>query len=428
MGLRGVFCCFLLIGSTSFVRADFTLDIVGGSDTATPIAVVPFGGPNLDDNPGYIINNDLKYSGVFKTVDAINFPSHPVSSSEVFYHDWAQVGSDYLVVGNTSEDALGLYEMHYELLSIHSKKRIFGETLTLNASQWRDAAHQIADHIYQKITGVRGAFATRIAYVERHADSHGLHYALRIADSDGHRAQTILASDASIISPSWSPDAEKIAYVSFESGRSIVYVQNLRTRARQRVAAFDGINGAPAWSPDGKTLAMALSRSGNPEIWLLDVASGHYTQLTHDASINTEPCWYPDGQHLAFTSDRGGFPQIYKVSRQGGDTQRISFDGNYNASCAISPDGSKMAVVHREKGQTFQIAIQDLGSGEMSVLSQSRLDRSPSFAPNGNMLVYATLHQNQGMLALISPDGRVKVLLPEQQGEAGEPAWSPFLH
>ncbi len=428
MAWRTLAYSVLLMCAVPASMADFTLDIVGGSDSATPIAVVPFGGPNLDDNPGYIINNDLKNSGVFRTVDALNFPAHPVSSSEVFYHDWAHVGSDYLVVGNTSEDALGLYETHYELLSISGKKRIMGETLTFNASQWRDAAHQIADHIYQRITGVRGAFATRIAYVHRHMGAHGLRYALRIADSDGHRVQNILESDASIISPSWSPNAEKIAYVSFEGGRSMVYIQDLRTRARQKVAAFDGINGAPAWSPDGKTLAMALSRSGNPEIWLMNLATGSFSQLTHDPSINTEPCWYPDGQHLAFTSDRGGYPQIYKISLQGGDVQRLTFDGNYNASCAISPDGSKMAVVHRERGQTFQIAVQDLGSGEMTILSQSRLDRSPSFAPNGNMLVYATMHQNQGMLALISPDGRVKVLLPEQQGESGEPAWSPFLH
>ncbi len=423
-----IFMTTLLV--SSMARSEFVLDIIGGSDNATPIAVVPFGGPTLDDNPGNIINNDLHNSGVFNTINRSTFPAQPSSSAGVFFHDWQHVGGDYLVVGNTTlNTTLGLYATHYELLSISGQQRILGETLTYSATQWRDASHQIADHIYQKITGVRGAFATRILYIDRIWNpTHGMHYRLMVADSDGHRAQAIVDSAQPLMSPAWSPDAQKVAYVSFESGHSVVYVQDIYDRKRWKVADFPGINSAPSWSPSGKSLALTLSRSGNAEIYLINLLDMSQTQLTDDPSINTEPCWYPDGKKLAFTSDRSGHPQIYQLDIATHQVMRLSFDGNYNARCAISPDGKKIAMVHREHGQIFQIAVQDLASGSMAVVTQSELVDSPSFAPNGTMLAYSTRSNNQDMLALVSPDGNIKVLLPEQGGEMSEPSWSPFLH
>ncbi len=423
--------CILLPGIVcGTAQADFVLDIVGGADNATPIAVVPFGGPALNENIGVIINNDLHNSGVFNTVDPSLFPAHPTSSTGLFFHDWQHVGSDYMVVGNTTlNTALGLYSTHYELLSISAERRIMGETLTYAARQWRDAAHQIADHLYFKITGIRGAFATRILYVEKTADaSHHSHFYLMIADSDGHNAQTLLDSTKPIMSPAWSPDAEKVAYVSFENGKSEVFIQDLFSKKRWKVAGFPGINSAPAWSPDGKSLALTLSKDGNPEIYRLNLVSFSLEQLTNDPSINTEACWFPDGRSLAYTSDRSGHPQIYRLDLVNKTTERLTFDGNYNARCTISPDGKKMGVVHREREQVFQIAVQDLATGAMTVLTQSPMDESPSFAPNGNMLIYATQYQNHDIMAHVSPDGRIKVLLPEQHGEISAPAWSPFLH
>ncbi len=420
----------ITILASSMARCDFMLDIIGGSDNATPIAVVPFGGPSLDDNPGNIINNDLHNSGEFNTIDRSAFPAQPSSSAGVFFHDWQHVGSDYLVVGNTTlNSTLGLYATHYELLSISGQQRIMGETLTYSANQWRDAAHQIADHIYQKITGIRGAFATRILYIDKTWNAvHGMHYRLMVADSDGHHAQAIVDSAQPLMSPSWSPDAQKVAYVSFESGHSVIYVQDIYDRKRWKIADFPGINSAPSWSPNGKSLAVTLSRSGNAEIYLINLVDMSQTQLTDDPSINTEACWYPDGKKLAFTSDRSGHPQIYQLDIATHQVMRLTYDGNYNARCAISPDGKKLAVVHREHGQIFQIAVQDLASGSMAVITQSELVDSPSFAPNGTMLVYSTRSNNQDMLALVSPDGNIKVLLPEQGGEMSEPSWSPFLH
>lgn len=427
MMARLLFLSLLLL--PQWAMADFMIEIIGGVPDATPIAVAPFGGPALDDNPGVIIANDLRNSGLFKPLPDSALPAHPISAGEVFFHDWLNIGADYLVVGNVTQNNLGLYEMRYDLLNLATSTRLQGEALTLPATQWRDAAHQIADRIYQRITGVRGAFATRLLYVNKYFNEQGkLRFRLEIADSDGHRPVNVLDSPEPIISPAWSPDGERIAYVSFESGRPAIYVQTLRSRSREKIASFPGINGAPAWSPDGSQLALTLSKDGNPEIYLMDLRSHALTRLTDDDAIDTEPRWFPDGQSLIFTSDRGGTPQLYRLDVGSRAVKRLTFSGNYNARADISPDGGKIAFVHREKGQQFQIAVQDLSTGELNTLTSSVLDESPSFAPNGSLLVYATHRENTSILSLVSPDGRVKEQLPARHGEVREPAWSPFLH
>lgn len=419
----------LVLGLTSALsHAEITIEITQGADNATPIAVVPFAGAVVDDNIGIIIANDLKNSGQFKLLPEASLPSRPSSSADVFMSEWRPTGSDYLVVGSARLNSLGQYDIRYELFSIAGGNRIAGESLMVPANRWRDAAHQISDRIYQKITGIRGAFATKIIYVNKYTNEQGKRrYRLEMADSDGHRPMNVLDSHEPVLSPSWSPDGTRVAYVSFESGRPAIYIQNLATRERERITSFSGLNGAPAWSPDGRQLAMTLSKDGNPEIYVMNIESRVLRRITNHYAIDTEARWFPDGKSLIFTSDRGGTPQLYKVDINSLAVSRVTFEGNYNARAELSPDGKMVAFVHREKGQQFQIAVQELATGIQSIVTGTALDESPSFAPNGSLLVYATRRGSTGILSLVSPEGRVKVQLPARRGEVKEPAWSPFL-
>jgi len=317
--------------------------------------------------------------------------------------------------------------VEYELFDVAKQERLLGLAMTARANAMRDVAHQMADAIYEKILGIPGAFWTRIAYVTASGAGKGARYALMIADSDGFNPQTVVRSSEPLLSPSWSPDGRRLAYVSYEGGNSAVFIQDITTGARQKVSGFRGINGSPSFSPDGGRLALTLSRSGNPEIYVMDIASRQLRQLTNQSSIDTEPVWSPDGATLYFTSDRGGRPQIYQVPASGGSASRVTFEGSYNASPKISYDGKKIAVA-QGSGNTYRIALMDrsLGSPRWSTLSPGSLDESPSFAPNASMVLYAAREGGRGVLYAVSADGRVRQRLVLADGDVREPAWSPY--
>lgn len=410
-------------------RADLVIEITRGADDALPIAIVPFAGPQPVGSTAIadIVRSDLERSGRFKPLPYEKLPVRPSSGGQVLYNEWRGVNTPYLVVGSVQQTPDNRYEIRFELFSMDRQARILGERLVVSAAQWRDAAHLVSDKIFQALTGVRGAFSTRILYVNQYKQHGKLRYRLELADADGHRPLSILDSAEPILSPSWSPDGRKVAYVSFESGRPAIYSQNITTRERQKLTSFRGLNGAPAWSPDGARMALTLSRDGNPEIYIMDIASRALTRVTNHYAIDTEPRWLPDGSGLIFTSDRGGSAQIYRLTLADKSVRRLTFEGSYNGRGDISPDGRYLAMVHREAGQRFQIAVQDLQTQVLTVITQTPQDESPSFSPNGTQLVYATRRGKYGELGIASVDGRFQVRLPAQLGEVREPAWSPFL-
>lgn len=417
----------LLLVTANFSRAELVIEITRGADDALPIAIVPFSGPQADDNLGSIIKADLERSGRFRALDDSRLPARPNSGAAVDYAQWQSSGANHLVTGSVSTTADGRHEIRYELFSLDRKTRLLGEALTVPASQWRDAAHFAADKIFEAVTGARGIFSTKIIYVNQYPHNGKVRYRLEMADADGHRPLSILDSPEPILSPGWSPDGRMVTYVSFESGRPAVYTQNISTQQRTRLASFSGLNGAPAWSPDGARMALTLSRDGNPEIYVMDIGTRALTRITNHAAIDTEPRWMPDGNSLVFTSDRGGTAQIYRVTLADLKVRRLTFDGSFNGRADVSPDGRYLALVNRQRGQQYQIAVQDMNNGVMNVLTQTPLDESPSFAPNGLSLVYASRKGKYGELGIVSVDGRSHVRLPARLGEVREPAWSPFL-
>ncbi len=408
---------------------NLTIEINRGSDQAIPIAVVPFesqapGG--LPQDVAQIVSDDLEHSGQFDPLSRSALISLPSSSKDVFYDDWKRVNARYLVVGKIEPQGSD-YRIQYELMDVAGGKRMLGETLTSSASDLRASAHYISDQIFEAITGIRGAFSTRIAYVAASGSGDNARYALYVADADGHNAQQILSSDDPLLSPAWSPDGTKLAYVSFESGNSAIYVQNVATGERLRLTSFPGINGAPAWSPDGRKMAMSLSKDGQPEIYVMDLASRQLTRLTNNRAIETEPDWSPDGRSLIFTSDRSGAPQLYRMPASGGQAERVTFTGSYNSDGRFSPDGKTLFMITRDD-TGFHVAKQDLDTSRVTVLTDTRWDESPSVAPNGAMVIFATQQGSQGVLGAVSSDGRASFRLPSQQGDVREPAWSPYLN
>ncbi|MDX1803130.1 MAG: Tol-Pal system beta propeller repeat protein TolB [Alcanivorax sp.] len=408
-------------------QAELLIRVTEGRVDAVPIAVVPFSGASqAPEDVSQIVQADLHRSGQFKPIPAKDMLSRPHNESEMIYRDFRVIGAEYVITGSMKKDETGGYEVSYALFNVGSQKKLLEETYRPPVSQLRDVAHAISDRIYQQLTGIPGAFSTKILYItfNRHARDP---YQLQYADADGHRVTTVLRSKQPIMSPTWSPDGRNIAYVSFEDhGLPAIYIHNLATTERHKVSSFKGINGAPDWSPDGQKLALTLSRDGNPEIYMMDLNTKKLTRLTHNYAIDTEPRWLPDGEHLVFTSSRSGGPQIYKLDINDKSVRRVSFEGDYNARPDVTPDGRYLVYVHRRNGK-FNVGVQDLQRGTFNIVTQTDMDESPSVAPNGSMVIYGTQDRGTGVLEAVSIDGRVKVQLPSKEGEVREPAWSPFL-
>ncbi len=406
------------------------IEITQGVEGALPIAVVPFPYTGKDNPPAQdvaaVIAADLARSGRFRTLPLKEMLARPSRPEQVDFRDWRAVNVENLVIGEVEPNGKGGFLVKFRLFDVLRGAQVTGFSFPTTQNDLRSTAHRIADIIYEELIGVRGAFDTRIAYITSIRDRKGRETVhLKVADADGYNPQTIVTSKEPLMSPAWSPDGRRIAYVSFEKRRPSVWVQDVFTGKRQRVSAYKGINGAPAWSPDGRYLALTLSKDGNPDIFILDLRRRSLRPLTRHWAIDTEPAWSPDGRYIAFTSDRGGTPQIYRVPVSGGTPERVTFEGNYNARAAWSPDGRYLAMVTRVNG-AFRIGLLDTENGALQILSRGRLDESPSFAPNGSMIIYAGRDKGRGVLWAVSTDGRVRQRLATQAGDVREPAWSPY--
>lgn len=419
----------LLAASPAF--AQLQIEIISGNPSALPIAIVPFkweeARPEPAESVATIVTRDLYRSGMFDPLEEQDIVERPSDEEAIRFGTWRLLKVDYIVIGKvrTAPDGRG-HELIYQLFDVHTQERLLSQVTTVGEGDLRFGAHRVADAIYQALTGIPGAFATRIAYVTSTGTGSDARYELVVADADGYGPQTIVGSPEPLLSPAWSPDGRKLAYVSFEKGNSAIYVQEVATGARELVSSGRGINGAPAFSPDGRKMALTLSRSGNPEIYVRDLESGRETQLTQHWAIDTEPVWSPDGASVYFTSDRGGKPQIYRVPSNGGDPVRVTLSGDYNARASVSPDGRRIAVA-QGRGNEYRIAVWDTESQRFAVLTPGTLDESPSFAPNGSMVLYATREGARGVLSAVSADGNVRQRLILSEGDVREPAWSPVI-
>lgn len=419
----------LLASPTAF--AQLQIEIISGNASALPIAIVPFewqeSGPAPITGVAEIVSSDLYRSGLFDPLEEKDIIERPADEGSIRFGTWRLLKVDYLVIGKVREAPGGSgHELVYQLFDVHTQDKMLAQVTTVGEGDLRFGAHRVADAIYEALTGTPGAFSTRIAYITSTGEDKNQRYELVVADADGFNPQSVVGSPEPLLSPAWSPDGKTLAYVSFEKGNSAIYTQEVATGARKLISGGPGINGAPAFSPDGRKMALTLSRSGNPEIYVKDLASGSETQLTQHWAIDTEAIWAPNGNTIYFTSDRGGKPQIYKVPAGGGTAERVTATGDYNARASVAPDGKKLAVA-QGRGNEYRIAIWDMESQRFTILTPGKLDESPSFAPNGSMVLYATREGTRGVLSAVSADGNVRQRLILSEGDVREPAWSPVL-
>lgn len=397
------------------------LELTQGINSALPIAINSFGFDPAAEEIAHVIENDLTLSGQFKIVSGSKGPNAQSSVSTL-----RQLGADSVVTGRVNRIG-NRYEVSFTLVDAVTKgSTLLTKTYQVSPNEIRPLSHHISDEVYQKLTGERGIFSTRIAYISVQRGRQQARYSLEVADADGHNPQSLLVSSEPIMSPAWSPDGKAISYVSFEKKRAQIYTVSVATGQRQLITSFPGINGAPAWSPDGRQLAVVLSKSGTPKIYGIDISSGSMKQLTFGDAIDTEPRYSPDGSSLLFTSGRGGSPQVYRLALNNGQVSRVTFEGNYNARASYTPDMKNIVMLHREDRQ-FNIGLQSANGGPVANLTFSGLDESPSVSPNSRLVLYATRYQDKGVLSIVSVDGRIRMRLPARQGDVQEPAWSPYL-
>jgi TolB protein len=413
--------CLALLSASFSARAAMEIQVFGGAVNKIAVAMVPFQTAPGQPMPALtqIAGDDLNRSGQFKLIDASG-TQQPVEPAQVNYGIWRGKGADAMVIGQVTALPGGRFEVRFRLLDVVKQTQLVGFSYNISPAQWRATAHQIADIVYEKLIGTPGVFSSRIAYVQK----QGTRYELKVADADGQNPRTVVRSKEPLISPMFSPDGDRLVYVSFEDKKPVVYVQSLQDGSRRKTAAFKGSNSAPAWAPDGKRLAVVLTRDEASQIYLINVDGSGLSRLTQGGNLDTEPAFSPDGQTLYFASDRGGSPQIYRVAASGGEPKRVTFSGNYNVSPAISPDGRYLAYIGREDGR-FRVVLLELATGQTRVLTDTARDESPSFAPNSQAVLYATVQDERGILGTVSLDGKTRARLSESGVDAREPAWGP---
>ncbi len=425
--MRVLSLLLVMFVAAPLAHAKLDVTITEGVTGALPIAVVPFGlESDLDTDIAAIVEADLERSGLFRALPREEMLERPTAPGDVDYRNWRAVGVEHLVIGRLRRDPFGQLALRFHLLDVFRGAQTEAyDILIPDGASPRAIAHQTADFIFERLTGVPGIFSTQIAYVAGKGPLNDRSYELIIADADGENARTIARSREPLMSPAWSPDRRRLAYVSFDNGRSVVFIQELATGKLTRVISERGINGAPAWSPDGTRLAVTLSYEKNADIYVIDLESGSRRRLTDHWAIDTEPSWAPDGRSLVFTSDRGGKPQIYSVDLGGGTPKRVSFDGEQNLRASYSPDGRSLLLVNYADSR-YRIGLLDLKTQQLKILSNGPLDESPSFAPNGAVVIYAAAGDAGAELATVTVDGRVRQRLRQEVGDVREPAWSPY--
>jgi TolB protein len=412
--------------ANAVLRIEITEGIIGGA----PVAMVPFQwdgeGEGPDEDIAEIVSNDLGLTGRFTPLSRKDMLESPAAREETNFLNWRVLGIDHVLIGRIKPAGNGKYLLEYQLLDVFAERTLFSYAMPVAKDRVRAAAHYISDQMYSTLTGEQGAFSTQIVYVAAQQIRGRLRYRLTVADSDGANAQVVWEDVEPIMSPTWSPTGNKLAYVSFQGGRAAIYVHDLRSGERKRISSREGINGAPSWSPNGDWIAMALSEGSNLDIYIHQVKTGRVKRLTTNPSIDTEPTWSPDSETIAFTSNRGGAPQIYLMTLRDKFIKRITFEGDENARPRFSPDGSKLAVITRERGQ-YRVGIVDMETRSLQVLTKGSLDESPSFSPNGAIIIYSNNDGNKAELAAVSVDGRVKQRLSGEAGEVREPVWGPYI-
>lgn len=418
----------LFVSMTVPANSNIVIEITGGAESGIPIAIVPFEFKGLGvnaDQPSEVISSNLNLSGRFDVIAKESFLNQPSELAAVNYKDWRLIKAEYMVVGQVIDRGGNQFEIQYRLLDVFKEQQLLGRKYVVPGNLVRKVAHQISDQIYEELIGKPGAFDTKLAYVLVQGQAPNRKFLLQVSDSDGQNAQTVLTSAQPILSPSWSPDGTKLAYVSFEARRSIVIVQDIKQGGRERVAEFQGINSAPAWSPDGSRLALTLSKDGNTEIYVYGIANKQLQRITRHSAVDTEPAWMPDGRTLVFTSGRAGNPQLYKVNINGGTPERLTFNGRYNAGAEVSPDGNYIVLI-TDQGNGYQVGLYSMQDRNVRVLTSTTADDSPSFAPNGDMIIYATKRAGRDVMAAVSVDGQVQQTIDTKGGSVREPAWSPY--